>query len=307
MTDSSRASAGLLIAPGRTLIAFPSNEKGGPEGGAATGDGSVYAGLLFTGAIWRWDPDGTSTQITTLPIGGGSMLGFAVDADDRLHVALWSGSAYTNGIWRVDRDGRSARVVALPPEAGPNEIIFTSDGGMFVTDSPGAAIWRITPNGAAHRWISHDLLRAPADAPLPVGANGLDFWQRDLYVCNTFVQTIVRIPIQPDETPGNPEVVADQAGVSGLRLDADGNLWLASTFFTNDLTKLTPKGERITVATGEHGLDCPANLVFSPVPGHETQAYVTNTSTGQFGAEPSLLNLDLHSTGRANARLDLSR
>lgn len=82
----------------------------------------------------------------------------------------------------------------------------------------------------------------PLFFPFPVGANGVAFYQGDLYIINTDKTLVVRIAVQPDGSPGQPEVWKQVQDVpesflyqspyfplmlDGLALDVHGNAYIA--------------------------------------------------------------------------------
>ena len=248
-----------------------------PEGVAVAPDGTVYASLSPLGQLVRLAPGGGHEVIGTvagLQEGDLGLLGLAVGADGRVYGAVASTNADAHGVWRFDVEtGAAERVPGTEAITLPNSIAIDSRGGLFVTDSLAAAVWRVEPGGTAAIWAQHDLLAGVEypGLPFPIGANGiaLDESAGTIYVGVSTLGTIVVIPILEDESAGEPVLhtafTDDQGiiGVDGVALDGAGNLYVAQTG-ANVVVQVTPDGTIATVATVAHGLDGPTSVAVRP-------------------------------------------
>lgn len=280
-----------------TVVSFDPQEGQLPEGLAITDRGVIYVGLAPTGEIVRVDDNGGVSPVATLPNGEGFLVGLALDRRDRLFAAVASLDAATHGIWRVGRDGTARRVVALPTDAFPNAIAFRGRS-MFVTDSFGGAVWRIR-HGRARVWVQDDVLLGDTSADLPIGANGLAFYGRYLYVANSQRGRIVRIPIEPDGRAGTPVVLAEDEtilGADGIAFDVRGNLYIAVNE-QDTLVRMGPSGGMETLATRRDGLDFPATPIFGERRPHRSDLFVTNFALDD-ATNPALLVLDVGVAGK---------
>ena len=93
-----------------------------------------------------------------------------------------------------------------------------------------------------------------------------------MFVCNTAMDWIVKIPVETDGKAGTPTVLTNSInGCDGLRLDSSDNIWVAANQ-ADEIVVVDPTGKVIAklgdfngVQNGEtQGLLFPASPAFSP-------------------------------------------
>jgi sugar lactone lactonase YvrE len=209
-----------------------------------------------------------------------------------------------NGVYRVDEDGTIAQVPGTDQIVLPNALAFDHRGTLYVSetfsidpnsgDFAQGGIWRVPKGGTAELWLRDDLLTGlpPSLFPYPVGANGIAFYQGDLYAINTDKALVVRVPILPDGSPGQaeiwkqvqdvPESVLYQSPVfplmiDGLAFDVRGNAYVTvptrSAIVRINADDLSQ--ETFAVYPNEP-LDTPFNLAFGTGKGERENIFVTN-------------------------------
>src|SRR5206468_13022075 len=115
----------------------------------------------------------------------------------------------------------------------PNGLAFGPGGDLYVTDSILGAVWRLPRGGGTSEiWEQSPLLAGTGVFGLgfPLGANGIGYRNGELFVTNTEIGSIVRIPVLPDGSAGTPRLVAQGAalfGADGITVDVAGNLYVA--------------------------------------------------------------------------------
>jgi virginiamycin B lyase len=114
------------LAPG----AFPNRIVVGP-------DGALWFTELRAGKIGRITTDG---QLTEYPIDGGPV-GITVGRDGQLYVALFLGRA----VARMDLNGNVTGEWTLPGSGGPLQIATGFGLDIWVTDTFGGNVYRVTP------------------------------------------------------------------------------------------------------------------------------------------------------------------
>jgi sugar lactone lactonase YvrE len=277
--------------PLTSVVALNPSANEYPEGITIDKRGNVYVGLAFDGRILKLAPDGARSTLAALPIGGGALIGLAVDASGNVYAAVASFDPATHGIWRVSPQGASARIAALDPTGFPNGLAFDDRGNLFVSDSLLATVWRIGKGGGpAEAWLQSPLLAGDPINGSGFGANGVAFWRGDLYVANTDRGSIVRVPVNPGGSAGTPTTyVADPAihFADGIAFDVRGNLYVASSVLTNTLVRIAPDRTLETLASAADGLDYTASLAFGTGRGERTHLYFTNAGVN-FG-RPSVM------------------
>jgi sugar lactone lactonase YvrE len=156
--------------------------------------------------------------------------------------------------------GEPRRAVALPVTAQLDDVTAAPGGGFWVTDARGA-IWRVDAAMQPRRWSSDPLLAPPANAPFPVGANGLAYRRGYLYVSNTFGRQILRLPVRADGSAGAAEGVGRRPAGDGIAFDNRGDLYV-TTGQDGTLVRISFDRTVQTIATGADGLDFPAAVAF---------------------------------------------
>ena len=234
------AAKGPAVADFPSFIPFVGVEKTGDV--AVDKIGNIYVNLTIGGTdqIWRIPLIGEPSMVAEL--GTGTAFGLALDANGDIYAAV---TGQDRGVYRVDNKGISMLLPGTDQIIAANAMAFDSRGYLYVTESsseaPGAqgGIWRVSRKEPAKLMLRHDLLTGIGATPL--GANGIGYYHGNLYVVNSNKHLIVRIPILPDGSLGEPEVwkeieeVAESllAGTpfplmgDGLALDVHGNIYVA--------------------------------------------------------------------------------
>jgi sugar lactone lactonase YvrE len=277
--------------PVEVLRAFDESPNYLPEGIAIDKQGNIFVGLgppFFVGggygALRQIAPDGTETVLVEYPEGP-SIAGLTVDAPGNVYFALTDPGQPETGVYRV-KDTGAERLPGTENMLVPNGLAFDTQGNLYATDSLLGSIWRISRDEtvAAESWLSHDLITGCGEED-PFGANGIALWHGGFYVANTAKGILVYVPIQPDGTPGNPELVAgnpecspndDLYGMDGIALDAQGNVY-ALLVLQHKLVRIDPKNGTFTILlTEEDGLWNPASLAFGTGQGERETLFITN-------------------------------
>jgi sugar lactone lactonase YvrE len=170
-----------------------------------------------------------------------------------------------------------------------NDLAFTPDGALYVTDSFRATIYRIAPGGGAMEpWFTSPSL--VGGGPLPIGTNGIRInpWDGLLYFTVTTTPgaspavsgpgTLYTLPLVDAPTPGDLRSVhafAPGLGPDGIAFGATGNIF-AVLAFGGQLSILDPHGDEIDRLSSPPGssepYDTPANIAFDGL----GEAWVTN-------------------------------
>jgi len=297
-----------------TLATFDPAKGQLPENLVFDHHGNLYLNMAVSGEIRKIAPDGTQSTLATLKVGKGNLLGLAVDRQDNVYAALNSGNSPgsdTHGIWRIRPDGTKELFAALPANGFPNQPLFDKSGNLLVTDSLLGVIWRITPTGQVSQWLSDPLLAGNANAcspafPVgPLGANGMAFDERGaLFVSNTSKALVVRIPVNPDGSPGTPSTYASSCanldGADGLTVDTKDNVYVADNILSK-VVRVNTDGTIDTIASAADGLDNVSGVAFGVRQGERTSLFMTNfavfTLLSGGTPHPSLMRVDVGVSG----------
>ena len=317
---------GAAVATDSEVIHYFDGSKGElSEGVVVDKKGNVYVSLAplgqlikFTdgsgpaeafGQIPGWAPDGE----------GAGLLGLAVDKWGHVYAAAqWTG---VTGVWRFHkRTGEATRLPGTEQMTFPNSIVFSNNGTMFVTDSfTGTdadghlgAVWKIRKNGKVSKWVESHLLGGTGALGLGVvGANGIGFHKRTIYVANTEKALIVSIPVLSGGKPGAIEVVKELPpliipvpggdpivvpGVpDGIEIDNKGRIYI-TTIAQHAIDRLNTDGslERLAAFPADE-LDLPSSVALGVGKTRHT-LYAVNLSLDpafSSGVGPALLAIDL--------------
>jgi sugar lactone lactonase YvrE len=301
---STRVAAGQRPSPFPSFIPFDA----GPEGVAVDKVGNVYvSATAATGSdqIWKFAPSGADSVLVDLGAPGYAA-GLAVDAVGNVYMARLIVPGH--GVYRVSPEGDAALLTGTEQIVGADALAFDHRGTLYVTEifsgvftgDPSTSvfdqggIWRVPKRGTAELWLRDELLTglAPNLFPFPVGANGIGFYHGDLYVINSDKALVVRIPVRPNGSPGQPEVWKQVEDVpesflygsplplilDGLALDAHGNVYIAVPSRCAIVRINAGDQSQETIAVyPEVPLDAPLSLAFGTGKGERESIFVTNS------------------------------
>jgi sugar lactone lactonase YvrE len=293
------------------------------EGVAVDKSGNVYVSLPPLGQIVRFAPGSSEYEVVaTIPgwdlapedyfVDHFGILGIALDADGNIYAA--ADSAESAGVWKFDcRTGEGARFEGTETMLFANALAFDDVGNLFVTESfsgmegdiPLGAVWKITPDGMAEKWLENTTLGGPNIFGLakPNGANGIAFRDGLLYVNVLQQSSIVTIEVLDDGSPGaiEPYITTEIGFINdGIALDEQGRVYVTDVL-TNGVLRIDPDGTIVPIAGGEEaGFDSATSIAFG-IGGTALTMYAVNLSTGSFEPTdtpgPALVAIDVDTPG----------
>lgn len=230
-------------------------------------EGNLYVTAINSGAVYRVSPAGSSEVFGRVP---GNALGISRASDGTIVAA--GGSNF----YRFSEAGTPSVVAQIGGAQMLNGIAPIRAGTFLVADSRASTIWQVDlQSGTANRWLTDASLGIAPGSTRMVGVNGVKLYGGAVYVSNTSAATVLRIPIQSDGSAGTPQVYASDLQLDDFAFASDGTLF-GATQFGNSVVKLTPQGERTTVATAADGLLGDAALAFGRKPSDREDIYVVN-------------------------------
>ena len=322
------AALGLLLAGSSSFIQGSAGVFPGfiampdvtPRGVAVDKVGNVFVsvGDVSTGAevihVRKYAPDGE--LLFSVEIGQGTIGGLMTSANGDLYVAVAAGAA--RGVYRLDREGQIELLPGSDDIFFANGLAFDNVGTLYVTESvspastpPGqGGIWRIPRGGEAALCVRGALLTGTGALaqPVPMGANGIAYYQGDLYVTNTERGTVVRVAVWPDGSVGVPELWTTLAEVpesplygaptapmgDGIAVDVHGDLYVAVLTRSAivrlnlmDKSQTTVAAFRVSTSLPKYAkLDFPASIFFGTGKGERESLFVTNLGMGKIRVPP---------------------
>ncbi len=267
---------------------------------AIDGAGSIFVTLHTDRAVVVVDPaSGVVTPFARFDL---PVAGLAFGHGGSLFVSGGQPGTTPGAIWQVDPDGSVRRIATLPDAAFLNGMTPHSDGHrLLVADSIGGIVYAIDPGtGRFEPWLADDRLK-PLAGDMTPGANGVKLYGGYAYVSVTARDAIFRAPVGADGAAGRLEIVAENLRADDFAIDLDGNLYIA-THPANSLVRLAPNGERMTLATTEHGLLCATAVAFGRTVADDRSLYVTTTGgtmilPSEQGEPAKLVRVDVGAAG----------
>ena len=264
---------------------LPNPGPGFPEGIAADRAGNIYVATFDftqTNNIYVFGPNGRLK--TTVPLPGAAPLGLEVHGNHLYVADFGTGNVLKLALPLTSTSGsRPAATYHVCPdnpttECGLNAITFDHADNLYVSDSFGGRVFKITPAGVVTLALSNEKLTPGSHGFPPFGANGLAFNAAGthLFVANTADDRILLCEIASQNCESFAESIN---GADGIAFDHRGRLWVCANQ-ADELVALNAKG-RIVERRGSFrgiahdgaakGLLFPASLVFS-----RGSIYVTN-------------------------------
>jgi sugar lactone lactonase YvrE len=275
-----------------TVASFNASEGQLPEG-VAIMDDSIFVSFAPRVQVARLNESLTGSNTTTIrnqndttftevgswpaiPQNSGFMLGLAFDRQENLYAAIASQTPQVkSGVYRIGPEGGNATLFATHPMMQiPNALVFNERGQLYISDSGAATIFLAQPNGTVTEWLSHPLLQGNStfcpntpDLQMNIGANGmvLDRSKASLFVANSDRASIIRVPIGPDDSAGEPEVFIgpdceNLAGADGMVIDETANDLVIAVNKLNKIVKVSTDNRTISTVASGGVLDFPASL-----------------------------------------------
>ncbi|HWG27455.1 hypothetical protein [Actinospica sp.] len=234
-----------------------------PENLVLEPNGSVD--LTFNRAleVARVSPDGSLTILASLPqdaAGNAIVSGIVRMADGTLYVNYNAGSQ--SGIWRIPPNGGTPRqVVAIPGAGWLNGLAYNPEQhALYATDSSLGLVWKISlADDTASIWAQGTQLQ-PTTAS-GKGANGLKVQDGAVWVSNTTLGTLLRIPIERDGTAGTTSVAAQGiTGIDDFAFAPDGEVVAAQNAASEASIVNVQTGAHTIVLTAADGLSNPTSV-----------------------------------------------
>ncbi|MDH4112446.1 MAG: SMP-30/gluconolactonase/LRE family protein [Actinomycetota bacterium] len=228
-----------------------------PEGVAWGPDGRVYAGGE-AGQIYAIGPGGALEQVAS---SGGFMYGITLDGEANVFACDYGAAR----VVKVTRDGEISTYstgTTEHPIRVPNFSAFDGQGNLFVTDSGAwgaddGLVFRIDATGTTRIWT--DRVRGfPNGCCLSVEGDAL-------LVVESSERRVVRVPIEPDGSAGQPHPIAELTGSQpdGIALAADGTMFVGC-YRPDRIWRVPPGGRPEILLDDPDGvsLNQPANVAF---------------------------------------------
>ena len=235
-----------------------------PESMTATSDGTLFAGSIATGQVFRAAPGAAKADVfVAKPADGqGAILGVYADEKAGLiwacysDLALFAGKPGLNSLVRSYdlKSGAAKGSYDLGAGSFCNDIASAPDGTAYFADTAGGRVLRLKPGATTVDTVSDD--------PALKGVDGISLSKDGaLFVNNVMSNKLYRIDLAADGTGKVTELKTSQAlkGPDGMRFGDDGVLYLAENA-AGEVDAVTVSGDAATVKPVATGLDGPTAM-----------------------------------------------
>ena len=238
------------------------NEKVFPESVTSIADGTLFAGSITEGVVFKSAP-GAAKALPFIPKqadGPQSVLGVYADEHTGLlwvcysDLAIFSGKPSLPAVVRSFdiASGASGASYKLPDGSFCNDVATASDGTAYISDTNGGRVLRLKPGASSlEEWLKDDSLK---------GVDGLSLAKDGkLYVNNVMTNSLLRVDVSGDGSPGKPSALALSQpikGPDGMRFGEDGVLYLAENA-AGQVDAVSIDGDKATIKALKTGFDTP--------------------------------------------------
>lgn len=271
-----------------------------PEGPVACDDGSVIVCEVRSGDITRVKTDGSKQKIATID---GAPNGLAIGPDGAIYCCNNGGFSWEDGVdlptgtaanyrtGSIDRiDISTGKVERLYDScdgiqlAGPNDLIFDAQGGIWFTDL-GKDRHDCELHGGLYYAASDGSSIKRVATGQALNGVGLSPDGKTVYAAASFLRWIIAVDANPDVAKpisilGEAEIVAEYTGrrfLDSLAMEADGTIAQAVVFDRSGISRVMPGSGREETILFPDMLT--TNIAFG---GSDMRtAFVTLTTTGQ--------------------------
>jgi SMP-30/Gluconolactonase/LRE-like region len=266
----------IAIVPAQTLAEFPVNTF--LESIVVSSDNTLFFTNHYEGKVIRIGADGVPMVHATI---AGKATGLAAVSDGSLLLSGWD-EQDTSVVWQITESGAATLLVSLPDAIFLNGLTRLSGDRYLIADSYRGAIWELDlAQETVQIWLEHPLLaRANPENPTPA-VNGLKIFEGVLYASNTQNAQIIRIPLQANHQPGEPEIFVNNANIDDFAFDKMGNLY-GTTHVFNSVVKIAPDGKITTIAQAEQGMIGTTAVAFGKTADRLSDLYVTTNGGMSF-------------------------
>ncbi len=246
-------------------------------------DGGLVVTSHEDGRLLRIVPGKAPETLAALP---GKITGVAADGAGGFVVTAFDRAGKAT-VLRVSATGQVEKTWTPGDAIFLNGIERIAPDRYLIADSYRGVVWLL--DTAADRvglWLQSPLLeRRDAQSPLPA-ANGIRRDGDTVLISNTARMTLVRVPLRPDDSAGEPFVWVEKVNVDDFAVLPDRSI-LAATHIYNSVVRIDAQGRVEVLAEAAQGATGSTSVALAR---DGRTAYVT-TNGGMFlppagGVEP---------------------
>lgn len=246
----------VALVPAKKIVEFPVNTF--LESIAISPDNLIFFTSHFDGKVFKLGSDGVPVVHAEI---AGKATGLALTNDGSLLLTAWNAENVAT-VFSISPQGEATVLVTIPEAIFLNGLTPLMGDRYLIADSYRGAIWELNrAEKTAKIWLEHPALaRSSTENEFPA-VNGLKIYGTALYASNTEKMQLVKIPLQPEGQPGEPEIFLQPVNLDDFAFDQAGNLY-GTTHIYNSVVKISPNGSITTIAQAEQGMTGSTALAF---------------------------------------------
>lgn len=187
-----------------------------------------------------------------------------------------SNKAGTWGVWKVDLTGTTptASVVKIFSDSTMfNGITTLNNDTVLIGEGKGSVIRLSISTGDSSTAIQDASMAPPASAPIPLGIDGVRYYNGTVYFTNIFKNTFSKVPVDATgKATGAVVPIFTNNQADDFTFGPDGSAYIAGS---GKLLKVTPDGKVSTFAT----ISGPTAAAFGRTEKDKNTLYVTTSGS----------------------------
>ncbi|TVY68894.1 hypothetical protein LSUE1_G009416 [Lachnellula suecica] len=275
--------SGAVISRQTTSTIFKFSSPGvSAENIAIRPSGQLLVTFMDAAQLYSIDPSTkTGTKLVTFP-GFTSTAGITEVSPDVFAVVAgnYSGSggnkAGSWAIWKVDLTGAAPKTEVVKRFADStmfNGLTTLNNDTVLIGEGKGSVIRLSISNGSSSTAIQDASMAPPSSAPIPLGIDGVRYFNGTVYFTNIFKNTFSKVPVDATgkATGAVVPIWTNNLG-DDFTFGADGSAYVAGS---GKLLKVTADGKVSTAAT----ISSPTSCAFGRGSADKGILYVTSSGS----------------------------
>jgi len=199
------ANTPIALVPAKSVAQFPVNTF--LENLEIASDGSIFITNHEVGKVVKLGINGELSIYAKLE---GKVTGIALISEDRLIVNGWDSEGIP--FVAILQDGSLESFQTIPDGMFPNGITRLESNTFLMADSYRGVIWSVDVEKlSVEIWLEHPLLASDDSSSSFHAVNGLKIFDHVLYASNTQRMLMLRIPLNTNLQPLEPEIYLENA------------------------------------------------------------------------------------------------
>ncbi|ORY07910.1 hypothetical protein BCR34DRAFT_603715 [Clohesyomyces aquaticus] len=233
------------------------------EGIAARSNGQLLVSFFDKGEVWTLDPTTQKASKLATFEGATCSAGITEIAPDVFGVVAgqYGGAGGSTkgswGIWKIDFTSGTAKTSLLkkvPESEMWNGLTTLNNNTILIGDALKGAIFRMDTTTGAYSVAIQDPTLAKAASGIPMGIDGLRYFNGTVYFTNISKNTLLKVPVdQTGKATGSITTIWSSTQADDMAIGPDGSAYVAAG---SKIQKVTVDGKVSTAGTVAGSTSC---------------------------------------------------